>query len=100
MALKHFLSHPFILRANGSGTRKEIDLFLERHQINLSDLNIVARMNDLESIKKSIVSGLGVSILSARSVKIWKGPTSFSPFHWRVLRRSVLFTSYTAKTGY
>ena len=69
MALKHFLSHPFILRANGSGTRKEIDLFLERHQINLSDLNIVARMNDLESIKKSIVSGLGVSILSARSVK-------------------------------
>ena len=69
VALKHFLSHPFILRANGSGTRKEIDLFLERHQINLSDLNIVARMNDLESIKKSIVSGLGVSILSARSVK-------------------------------
>lgn len=60
VALKHFLSHPFILRANGSGTRKEIDLFLERHQINLSDLNIVARMNDLESIKKSIVSGLGV----------------------------------------
>ena len=52
VALKHFLSHPFILRANGSGTR-----------------NIVARMNDLESIKKSIVSGLGVSILSARSVK-------------------------------
>ena len=52
VALKHFLSHPFILRANGSGTRKEIDLFLERHQINLSDLNIVARMNDLESIKK------------------------------------------------
>ena len=69
VTLQHFLSHPFILRANGSGTRKEIDLFLERHQINLSDLNIVARMNDLESIKKSIVSGLGVSILSARSVK-------------------------------
>ena len=29
----------------------------------------VARMNDLESIKKSIASGLGISILSARSVK-------------------------------
>ena len=26
-------------------------------------------MNDLESIKKSIASGLGISILSARSVK-------------------------------
>ena len=55
MALKHFFI-PSSYRANGSGTRKEIDLFLERHQINLSDLNIVARMNDLESIKKSIVS--------------------------------------------
>ena len=69
ITLQHFLSHPFILRANGSGTRKEIDLFLERHQISLSELNIVARMNDLESIKKSIASGLGISILSARSVK-------------------------------
>ena len=69
VTLQHFLSHPFILRANGSGTRKEIDLFLERHQISLSELNIVARMNDLESIKKSIASGLGISILSARSVK-------------------------------
>ena len=68
VTLQHFLSHPFILRANGSGTRKEIDLFLERHQISLSELNIVARMNDLESIKKSIASGLGISILSARSV--------------------------------
>ena len=35
----------------------------------LSLLNIVARMNDLESIKKSIVNGLGISILSARSVQ-------------------------------
>ena len=69
VALHHFLSRPFILRANGSGTRKEIDLFLERHHISLSALNIVASMNDLESIKKSIASGLGVSILSARSVK-------------------------------
>ena len=33
-----------------------------------SSLNVVARMNDLESIKKSIVNGLGFSILSARSV--------------------------------
>ena len=32
-----------------------------------SDLNVIARMNDLESIKKSIVNGLGISILSARS---------------------------------
>lgn len=46
-----------------------MDLFLEKHRTSVADLNVVAYMNDLESIKKSIVSGLGVSIVSACSVK-------------------------------
>ena len=45
-----------------------MDLFLERIGISTGNLNVIARMNDLESIKKSIVNGLGISILSARSV--------------------------------
>ena len=45
-----------------------MDIFLENAGIEPSSLNVVARMNDLESIKKSIVNGLGFSILSARSV--------------------------------
>lgn len=46
-----------------------MDYFLEKSNISPSDLNVIARMNDLESIKKSIVNGLGISILSARSVQ-------------------------------
>ena len=42
-------------------------LEMQNHAITSSDLNVIARMNDLESIKKSIVNGLGISILSARS---------------------------------
>ena len=64
-----FLDQPFILREQGSGTKKEMDLFLERHNISPSDLHIIAQMNDLESIKKSIAAGLGISILSARSTQ-------------------------------
>ena len=45
-----------------------MDLFLERTGVTTGNLNVIARMNDLESIKKSIVNGLGFSILSARSV--------------------------------
>ena len=45
-----------------------MDIFLENAGIEPSSLNVVARMNDLESIKKSIVNGLGISILSSRSV--------------------------------
>ena len=64
-----FQKDPFIMRKSGSGTKKEMDLFLENHQLHTSDLNVVAYMNDLESIKKSISTGLGISILSSFSVK-------------------------------
>ena len=63
-----FLKDPIILREKGSGTKKEMDLFLDRIGITTGNLNVIARMNDLESIKKSIVNGLGISILSSRSV--------------------------------
>ena len=62
-----FLKDPIIIRERSSGTKKEMDIFLENAGIEPSSLNVVARMNDLESIKKSIVNGLGISILSARS---------------------------------
>lgn len=68
-SFQDFLHAPFIVRESGSGTKKEMDLFLEQHGISAQDLNVVARMNDLESIKKSIVNGLGISILSSRSVR-------------------------------
>ena len=63
-----FIKDPIIIREKGSGTKKEMDLFLEKIGVTPSELNVIARMNDLESIKKSIVNGLGISILSARSV--------------------------------
>ncbi len=63
-----FIEDPIIIREKGSGTKKEMDLFLERIGVSAGSLNVIARMNDLESIKKSIVNGLGISILSLRSV--------------------------------
>ena len=68
VVFQDFIKDPVIIREKGSGTKKEMDIFLENAGIKPSSLNVVARMNDLESIKKSIVNGLGFSILSARSV--------------------------------
>ena len=65
---QEFLRDPIIIREKGSSTKKEMDLFLEKIGVTPSELNVIARMNNLESIKKSIVNGLGISILSARSV--------------------------------
>lgn len=67
VSFEDFIKDPIIIREKDSGTKKEMDLFLERIGITPSDLNVIARMNDLEGIKKSIVNGLGISILSARS---------------------------------
>ena len=64
-----FKNDPFIMRESGSGTKKEMDLFLERNRIDSSELHVVAYMNDLEAIKKSIATGLGISILSSCSVR-------------------------------
>ena len=68
VVFQDFIKDPVIIREKGSGTKKEMDIFLENAGIEPSSLNVVARMNDLESIKKSIVNGLGFSILYARSV--------------------------------
>ena len=67
VTFEDFIKDPIIIREKGSGTKKEMDLFLEQIGVTPSDLNVIARMNDLEGIKKSIVNGLGLSILSARS---------------------------------
>lgn len=67
--LAELLKEPFIMREQGSGTKKEMDRFLESRGIDISSLHVVARMNDLEAIRKSIVGGLGVSILSSRAAE-------------------------------
>ena len=64
-----FLDEPFIMRESGSGTKKEIDRYLESHNIPDTSLHVVARMNDLEAIRKSVAEGLGISILSACSAQ-------------------------------
>ena len=66
--LKEFLKEPMIIREQGSGTKKASDLFLEEENIPLNELNIIAQINDLESIKQMIVNGMGISILSRFSI--------------------------------
>lgn len=57
-----------ILREQGSGSKKRLESYFE--QINLSEksLNIIARLNDQESIKKLVASGLGISFISTKAI--------------------------------
>ncbi len=53
-----------ILREEGSGTRKEAEKQLRNIGIRLEDLNVMASIQNQETIKKSVERGLGVSVLS------------------------------------
>ena len=62
-------SQPVIMREPGSGTLKAIDAYLREKHIDPESLNICARNNDLEAIRRMISGGMGVSVLSGLSVK-------------------------------
>lgn len=65
---EELLREPIILREQGSGTKKESDIMLERLNLTDASLNVVAYINDLESIKRCIKGGMGVSLVSMVSV--------------------------------
>jgi DNA-binding transcriptional LysR family regulator len=67
--LNNLLKEPIILREKGSGTLKSSERFLESKKIEGSKLNVVARINDQEIIKRSVSKGMGISIMSKKSAQ-------------------------------
>ena len=53
-----------IMREEGSGTRKEAEKQLRNIGIRVEELNVMASIENPETIKKSVERGLGVSIVS------------------------------------
>ena len=53
-----------LLREEGSGTRKEAEKQLRNIGIRVEELNVMASIENPETIKKSVERGLGVSVLS------------------------------------
>ena len=62
--ISDLIKEPIIMRKEGSGTRKEIKEFLKSHNFDINDLNIIATLNSIEAIKKSVQNNMGISILS------------------------------------
>lgn len=67
--ITELLLQPFILRKNGSATRREILNYLSSIGMSESQLNITSQMNDMKSVIASIACGLGVSILTRSITK-------------------------------
>lgn len=53
-----------IMREEGSGTRKEAEKLLKSIGIAAEELNVVATIENAEAIKRSVRSGMGVTVIS------------------------------------
>lgn len=60
---------PFILREEGSGTRRNMEAFLESRGLNVGSLNVGAILGSTDAVKQALLAGLGVSILSNLAVE-------------------------------
>lgn len=60
---------PFILREQGSGTRKITEDRLKEAGINLSELNVVMELGSTEAVKEAVEAGFGATIISKWAVQ-------------------------------
>lgn len=68
VALDDLLKEPFIIRENGSGTRKSIQRSFEQKGRTLRKLNVTAEMGSTEAVLQAVKADAGVSILSELAV--------------------------------
>ncbi|MFC4100980.1 selenium metabolism-associated LysR family transcriptional regulator [Paenibacillus xanthanilyticus] len=63
------IAYPFVLREQGSGTRLVMEEQMRSHDIDPSKLKIVMELGSTGAVKSAVEAGLGISFLSASSVK-------------------------------
>ena len=66
ISLAESLKYPFIWRESGSATRSNFENAALSSGLDISDINIVALVDDLDAIVRSVEEGLGVSIVSEK----------------------------------
>ena len=63
------LHMPMILREENSGTRQEMERYLQKLGISPDGLNIIAQIDNPEAIRSSVSRGLGVSVMSVLAAR-------------------------------
>lgn len=68
ISLEKLLDFPIILREEGSGTRNMVERSLGKCNISIEDLNVVAYIENTETIKQCVKKGLGVTFISEKAI--------------------------------
>ncbi|MGG2199538.1 selenium metabolism-associated LysR family transcriptional regulator [Paenibacillus validus] len=67
--VEELMKYPFVLREQGSGTRRVMEEELTRAGYDPSSLKIVMELGSTGAVKSAVEAGLGISILSQSSLK-------------------------------
>ncbi|CAH1055697.1 selenium metabolism-associated LysR family transcriptional regulator [Paenibacillus pseudetheri] len=69
VTLEEVLKHPFVLREQGSGTRRVMEEQLFSKGLDPGSMKIVMELGSTGAVKSAVEAGLGVTIISTSSVK-------------------------------
>lgn len=59
---------PIIMREKGSGTRNIVENSLKKHNLSTDDLNVIATIENTETIKECVKQGLGFTFISDKAI--------------------------------
>lgn len=79
--ISEILDKKFILREEGSGTRNILENELNKNNISFNNLNILAYIEDSETIKELVSLGAGVSFISEKAIKNNNSNYNFKVFN-------------------
>jgi len=60
---------PFILREEGSGTRRLIESVFSQRNLSQSEFKVVAEMGSIEAVKRAVIAGMGISLVPKVALK-------------------------------
>lgn len=69
LPMEQFCREQWIVREEGSGTRKEAERYLKDHGVDVRKMQIVATISNQETIKKSVSAAMGLAIISSAAVE-------------------------------
>ncbi|MCE5312976.1 MAG: LysR family transcriptional regulator [Nitrospiraceae bacterium] len=68
LSIKQLAAFPFIMREQGSGTRREMERIFEKNGVLADRLNVAALLGSTDALKQAIKAGLGIGIISKIAV--------------------------------
>lgn len=68
-SLRHIAKEPFVIREEGSGTRRETELFLREMGLDAAKLRIAACARSNEAVEALVEEGVGIAVLSKRAAE-------------------------------